>query len=102
MSILIGFIALRSPLKSSMGILPMSLTGVPPVSSLLSLLFCAQRRRNSNHGQDARETHGRDAHATPNGLFQRAVRGADGWKLDVMGYTLWRGNPTVGILWAGE
>ena len=29
-----------------------------------------------DHGQDARETHGRDAHATPDSLFQRADRAA--------------------------
>jgi len=46
-----------------MGILPMSITGILPVSLLWSLL-CKIKTEEAPYGQDAHETHGQDGHAT--------------------------------------
>jgi hypothetical protein len=49
-----------------MGILPMNITGVPPVVFVFLLFLLSQYNDTTNgedHGQDARDTHGRDAHA---------------------------------------
>jgi hypothetical protein len=47
-----------------MGILPMSLTGILPVSLLLPLLCEGRKEETTDHGQDAHGTHGQDGHAT--------------------------------------
>ena len=59
----------------SMGVPPMSTTGVSPVVSSSSVFPASeeqqreqqqqQQKQQQRHGQDARETHGQDAHATP-------------------------------------
>jgi Cu(I)/Ag(I) efflux system membrane protein CusA/SilA len=49
----------------SMGILPMSPTGVSPVSSSFPDVSSSSEKQQQRHGQDAHATHGQDGRATP-------------------------------------
>jgi Cu(I)/Ag(I) efflux system membrane protein CusA/SilA len=49
----------------SMGILPMSPTGILPVSSPFPDVSSSSEKQQQRHGQDAHATHGQDGRATP-------------------------------------
>jgi hypothetical protein len=82
-----------APFSSSMGVSPMSPTGVPPVSGASSSLSSSpsspssssvsslneqqQQQQQPDHGQDARATHGQDGHATPEDFTVPTVMAID-------------------------